>query len=93
MFCTYDLTVVILLPVACSSAGPTSIWLLDLALCWHYLCPSFSDLLRLAIVHLGLLQWPYAFTPYGLSPQYEVCVGLCSETGLIWSPSGQESMA
>ena len=48
------------------------VWLLDLSLSWHFLCPTLSDLLRLAAVHLGLFQWPYAFTPYGLSPHYEV---------------------
>ena len=48
------------------------IWLLDLSLDWHYLCASFSDYLRLAIAHLGLVQWPYALTPLGLSPLHEV---------------------
>jgi hypothetical protein len=48
------------------------IWLLDLSLDWHYLCASFSDYLRLAIAHLGLVQWPYALTPLGVSPQHEV---------------------
>ena len=48
------------------------VWLLDLSLTWHYLSPCFSDYLRLAVIHLGLLQWPYSLTPYGLSPHYEV---------------------
>ena len=49
-----------------------SVWLLDLGLSWHQLSPSFSDYLRLATVHLGLRQWPYALTSNRLSPQYEV---------------------
>ncbi len=49
------------------------IWLLDLSLSWHYICPTFGDFLRLAVLHLGLMQWPYAFTPFGLSPHFEVC--------------------
>ena len=48
-------------------------WLLDLGLSWHQLTGSFSDYLRLATVHLGLLQWHYALTTNRLSPQYEVC--------------------
>ncbi|CAI8020373.1 Tubulin polyglutamylase complex subunit 2 [Geodia barretti] len=48
-----------------------SVWLLDLGLSWHQLSPSFSDYLRLATVHLGLRQWPYALTSNRLSPQYE----------------------
>ena len=56
-----------------SAAGVEhGVWLLDLSLDWHYLCASFSDYLRLAIAHLGLVQWPYALTPLGLSPQHEV---------------------
>ena len=54
------------------TGNDSSIWLLDLSLSWHYICPSFSDFLRLAVIHLGLLQWPYALTPYGVSPHYEV---------------------
>jgi len=54
------------------TGSDSSIWLLDLSLSWHYICPSFSDFLRLAVIHLGLLQWPYALTPYGVSPHYEV---------------------
>lgn len=54
-----------------SQAAVSSIWLLDLSLKWYYLSSSFSVYLRLAVVHLGLLQWPYALTPNRLSPQYQ----------------------
>ena len=50
------------------------IWLLDLSLRWHLLSSTFADYLRLAVVHLALIQWPYALTDIGLSPQCEVCV-------------------
>lgn len=49
-----------------------SVWLLDLSLSWHHLSNTFTDYLRLAVVHLGLKQWPYALTSNGLSPLYEV---------------------
>ena len=55
-----------------NGGGGDGVWLLDLSFSWHYLCPSLADYLRLAVVHLGLFQWPYLFTPYGLSMQYEV---------------------
>ena len=55
------------------TGGGCSVWLLDLGLSWHQLTGSFSDYLRLATVHLGLLQWHYALTTNRLSPQYEVC--------------------
>ena len=49
-----------------------SVWLLDLSLTFHFLSPTFPDYLRLAIVHLGLPQWPYAVTGRQLSPAYLV---------------------
>lgn len=52
-------------------ATESSVWLLDLSLSWHFLSPSFSDYLRLAVVHLGLRQWPYALTSNQLSPQHQ----------------------
>ncbi|KAM4706722.1 tubulin polyglutamylase complex subunit 2 [Discoglossus pictus] len=48
--------------------GP-EIWFLDRALYWHFLAHNFTSYYRLMICHLGLPQWQYAFTSYGLSPQ------------------------
>ena len=56
----------------CGSDSGCGMWLLDLSLSWHYICPTFSDFLRLTVIHLGLLQWPYALTSYGVSPHFEV---------------------
>ncbi|XP_026514380.1 tubulin polyglutamylase complex subunit 2, partial [Terrapene carolina triunguis] len=47
----------------------TEIWFLDRALYWHFLTDSFTAYYRLLITHLGLPQWQYAFTSYGVSPQ------------------------
>ena len=33
------------------------------------LSQSFSDFLRLMVVHVGVKGWPLAYTPEGLSPQ------------------------
>ncbi|XP_019373636.1 PREDICTED: tubulin polyglutamylase complex subunit 2 isoform X2 [Gavialis gangeticus] len=47
----------------------TEIWFLDRALYWHFLTKTFTAYYRLLITHLGLPQWQYAFTSYGVSPQ------------------------
>ena len=36
-----------------SSAIKTEIWFRDLELDWHYICPSFTHLLRIMVTHLG----------------------------------------
>ncbi|XP_069324548.1 tubulin polyglutamylase complex subunit 2 isoform X1 [Eulemur rufifrons] len=50
-------------------AQDTEIWFLDRALYWHFLTDTFTAYYRLLITHLGLPQWQYAFTSYGISPQ------------------------
>lgn len=52
-----------------ASAQDTEIWFLDRALYWHFLTDTFTAYYRLLITHLGLPQWQYAFTSYGISPQ------------------------
>ncbi|XP_020652116.3 tubulin polyglutamylase complex subunit 2 isoform X1 [Pogona vitticeps] len=50
-------------------APDSEIWFLDQALYWHFLTKSFTAYYRLLITNLGLPQWQYAFTSYGISPQ------------------------
>uniref|UniRef100_A0A673TMX4 Knr4/Smi1-like domain-containing protein n=1 Tax=Suricata suricatta TaxID=37032 RepID=A0A673TMX4_SURSU len=50
-------------------AQDAEIWFLDRALYWHFLTDTFTAYYRLLITHLGLPQWQYAFTSYGISPQ------------------------
>ncbi|XP_004413272.1 PREDICTED: tubulin polyglutamylase complex subunit 2-like isoform X2 [Odobenus rosmarus divergens] len=50
-------------------AQDAEIWFLDRALYWHFLTDSFTAYYHLLITHLGLPQWQYAFTSYGISPQ------------------------
>ncbi|XP_067840620.1 tubulin polyglutamylase complex subunit 2 isoform X1 [Heptranchias perlo] len=45
------------------------IWFLDRALYWHFLTDTFTAYYRLMLIHLGLPQWQYALTKYGLSHQ------------------------
>jgi len=46
----------------------SSIWFEDLSCEWNFVCYTFSDYLRLMIMHLGLPNWQYAFTKVGLNP-------------------------
>nr|CAB3226581.1 tubulin polyglutamylase complex subunit 2-like [Phallusia mammillata] len=50
-------------------AQNTEIWFLDRALNWSFLAKDFTTYYRLMLVHIGLPQWQYAFTPIGLSPK------------------------
>ncbi|XP_007497962.2 tubulin polyglutamylase complex subunit 2-like isoform X2 [Monodelphis domestica] len=50
-------------------AKESKIWFLDRALYWHFLTDNFTSYYRLLITHMGLPQWQYAFTNYGVSPQ------------------------
>lgn len=49
-----------------------SIWLLDRSYEWHFLANTFTQYFRMMIVHQGLPQWQFRFTPMGLSPWAEV---------------------
>ncbi|OXB79788.1 UNVERIFIED_CONTAM: hypothetical protein H355_012848 [Colinus virginianus] len=53
-------------------SSDTEIWFLDRALYWHFLTKTFTAYYRLLITHLGLPQWQYAFTSYGVSPQAKI---------------------
>ena len=60
-------------PLSVPVVAPDSeIWFLDQALYWHFLTKSFTAYYRLLITNLGLPQWQYAFTSYGISPQAKV---------------------
>lgn len=43
-----------------------SIWFLDRSFRWHFLAQSFTDYVRLMLVHLGLPKWQYLSTQEGL---------------------------
>eukprot|EP01041_Mallomonas_annulata_P006454 gene6454-13037_t len=43
------------------------VWFLDVSSRWHYLCATFTHLLRIAVVHMGIAGWQLAYTPEGLS--------------------------
>ena len=58
------------------------VWFQDRSARWHFLSQSFSDFLRLMIVHVGVIGWPLAYTPEGLPPQTQQWLGLFSRERL-----------
>lgn len=57
-------------------------WFLDKSLQWHYITDDFQSYFRLMISNIGLPQWQYLYTEYGISPSVQVCdqpisVGMC----------------
>lgn len=59
-----------------------SVWLIDISLRWHYICASFSDYMRLMILHLGIFEWQHAFTPEGLSMTTQLWMGIFAKERL-----------
>ncbi|GLH10162.1 Uncharacterized protein GBIM_15131 [Gryllus bimaculatus] len=49
-----------------------TIWLLDRCFEWHFLANTFTLYFRMMLVHQGLPQWQFRFTPMGLTPWAEV---------------------
>ncbi|KAJ9600382.1 hypothetical protein L9F63_009310 [Diploptera punctata] len=47
------------------------IWLLDRSFEWHFLAENFTQYFRMMLVHQGLPQWQFKFTPMGLTPWAE----------------------
>ncbi|CEM31016.1 unnamed protein product [Vitrella brassicaformis CCMP3155] len=49
-------------------AHTAQVWFQDMSCDWHFLAASFTDYFRLALLHLGIARWEYAFTSVGLDP-------------------------
>ncbi|PNF14624.1 hypothetical protein B7P43_G12119 [Cryptotermes secundus] len=47
------------------------IWLLDRSFEWHFLAEGFTQYFRMMLIHQGLPQWQFKFTPMGLTPWAE----------------------
>ncbi|XP_021935307.1 tubulin polyglutamylase complex subunit 2 isoform X2 [Zootermopsis nevadensis] len=47
------------------------IWLLDRSFQWHFLAEGFTQYFRMLLIHQGLPQWQFKFTPMGLTPWAE----------------------
>jgi tubulin polyglutamylase complex subunit 2 len=52
------------------------IWFQDRSARWHFLSRTFSDFLRVMVVHLGIDGWAMAFTPEGVSAVTQQWMGV-----------------
>lgn len=59
------------------------VWLLDTNGQLHYICASFTQYFRLAVVHLGVLGWQSAFTVDGLSETTQQWMNIFCKERLI----------
>lgn len=59
------------------------VWLIDQSSRWHYLCKTFTQYLRLLVIHLGVHGWQLAFTPEGLPNTTEHWMTLFCKERLI----------
>ena len=60
------------------------IWLQDSSLKWYFIADSFTQYLRLAVSHLGIIGWQNAFTTSGLSPGTQLWMRIfCKERLLM----------
>lgn len=63
-----------------SGRSSTMIYFKDKKSQLHYICSTFTQYLRLAVLHLGVLGWHEAYTPEGLSLVTKQWMGLfCKE--------------
>ena len=59
------------------------VWFVDRSARWHFLSASFSDFLRLMVVHVGIFGWQLAFTPEGLPPMTQQWMQLFARERLV----------
>lgn len=52
------------------------IWFQDRSARWHFVSRTFSDFLRVMVVHLGIDGWAMAFAPEGVSPLTRQYMGI-----------------
>lgn len=52
------------------------IWFQDRSARWHFVSRTFSDYLRVMVVHLGIEGWAMAFAPEGISPVTRQWMGI-----------------
>jgi tubulin polyglutamylase complex subunit 2 len=56
------------------------VWLVDNSKRWHFICFSFTQYLRLAVLHLGIIGWHGVYFPEGLSMTTRQWMGMfCRE--------------
>lgn len=61
------------------------VWFIDNTKRWHFICFSFTQYLRLAVLHLGIIGWHYVFVPEGITMTTRQWMGMfCRERLCIY---------
>ena len=68
-----------------SDADVFEVWLIDMAMQWHFMAPNFCQYFRMLILNLGIRGWQFLYTDYGLTPETKVCIiyFLCQTGSLL----------
>lgn len=68
------------------------VWFQDMDGKWHFVCFSFSQYMRLCVMHLGIIGWHYIFTPQGISLICRQWMGMfCKERLCVYEHSRSSS--
>lgn len=60
----------------------TEIWYVDSSKQWHYMCDTFTQYLRLAVLHAGVIGWQMIFSPQGISSTTQHWLGMFAKERL-----------
>lgn len=67
------------------------VWFQDLSGRWNFLASTFIEYFRMMVVHLGLPNWQYRFTRYGLDPVSKQWFRLISPERLVIDLNAQSA--
>jgi hypothetical protein len=66
----------------------SEVWYLDDTKKCYFVCSTFTQYLRLAILHLGIVGWQMVFSPHGLSMSTQQWMGMfCKERLCVYEQS------
>ena len=85
-------------PISLETSSPTGdfhmppempeIWFQDNTGAWHFICYSFTQYMRLCVMHLGIIGWLHMFTPEGISMTCRQWMGMfCKERLCVYEHS------
>jgi tubulin polyglutamylase complex subunit 2 len=58
------------------SKDDSEIWYVDEKKKWHFMCHTFTQYLRLALLHCGIIGWQMIFSPQGISMTTQQWMGM-----------------
>lgn len=80
--------------LSANSNSSPEIWLIDHSMRWIFLCLTFTQYLRLAVMHIGVIGWHQIFFPEGITSSTRQWMTLfCRERLCIYQYSRLQSSA